>query len=268
MKSLLLPEFNATIRYFDIAGNDEVYVYLPGISTPSSSLLHLATHPKIRGHRSLLIDYLGSGHSDKPHDFDYSLQNHAKTIAAVLQHEGLSGCTIIGHSMGGTVGLYLALQNPELVSRLIMAESNIEAGGGLGTRYVAKFTEEAFVKDEFPKMMKQMQAKALQGDPEALFNLGTWGLADALGLHRSAVALVNLDAAVKEAWFRMTIPRSFIIGEKSLPHVLGERLPDAPNPEELSIHGIRVPIIPNSGHMMMVDNPEGFAEAVLEALKL
>jgi pimeloyl-ACP methyl ester carboxylesterase len=267
MKSLLLPEFGAAIRYFDIAGNDDVYVYLPGISTPSSSLLHLATHPKIRGHRSLLIDYLGSGHSDKPQDFDHSLQNHARAIAAVLQHEGLSGCIVIGHSMGGTVGLYLALQNPELVSRLIMAESNIEAGGGLGTRYIAKFSEDDFVKNEFPKMMKQMKEKALQNDAEALFNLGMWGLADPVGLHRSAVALVRLDNTIKEKWFKLSIPRSFIIGEKSLPHVLGERLPDAPNPEELTPHGIRVPIIPNSGHIMMVDNPEGFAEAVLEALK-
>jgi pimeloyl-ACP methyl ester carboxylesterase len=169
--------------------------------------------------------------------------------------------------MGGTVGLYLALQNPELVSRLIMAESNIEAGGGLGTRYIAKFSEDDFVKNEFPKMLKQMKAKALQNDAEALFNLGMWGLADPVGLHRSAVALVNLDASIKETWFKMSIPRSFIIGEKSLPHVLGERLPDAPNPEELTVYGIRVPIIPNSGHIMMVDNPEGFAEAVLEALR-
>lgn len=266
MKTLFLPEFGAAIRYFDIAGADEVYVYLPGISTPSTSLLHLATHPKVRGHRSLLIDYLGSGHSDKPQDFDHALQNHAKTIAAVLQHEGIRAATIIGHSMGGTVGLYLTLQNPELVGRLIMAESNIEAGGGLGTRYIAKFSEAAFVNEEFPAMLKKMQERAYSGDPEALFNFGTWSLADALGLHRSAVALVNLDASLKEKWFNLSIPRSFIIGEKSLPQNLGERLPDAPNPEELTPYGIRVPIIPNCAHMMMVDNPDGFAEALLEGL--
>jgi pimeloyl-ACP methyl ester carboxylesterase len=266
MKSLFLPEWGATIRYFDIAGSNEVYVYLPGISTPSMSLLDLATHPRIRGHRSLMIDYLGSGFSDKPQDFDHALQNHAKTIAAVLEHEGVSRCTVIGHSMGGTLGLYLALHAPELVSRLIMAESNIEAGGGLGTRYIAKFTEKAFVEEEFPKMLRQMHAKSMQQDPDAAFNYGTWSIADALGLHRSAVALVNLDASLKEQWFRLDIPRAFIIGEKSLPHNLGERLPDAPNPEELTVHGIRVPIIPNSGHMMMVDNPEGFAEALVEAL--
>jgi pimeloyl-ACP methyl ester carboxylesterase len=266
MKSLFLPEWGATIRYFDIAGDDEVYVYLPGISTPSSSLLELATHPRIRGHRSLLIDYLGSGHSDKPQDFDHTLEHHAQTIAAVLKHEGVSACTVIGHSMGGTVGLYLALQNPELMSRLIMAESNIESGGGLGTRYIAKFTEEAFVKEEFPKMIRQMHEKSLQQDPDAAFNYGTWSIADPVGLHRSAVALVNLDETLKEQWFKLDIPRAFIIGEKSLPDVLGERLPDAPYPEELTVHGIHVPIIPNSGHMMMVDNPEGFAEAVAEAL--
>jgi hypothetical protein len=99
MKSLLLPEFGAAIRYFDIAGSDEVYVYLPGISTPSSCMLHLATHPKIRGHRSLLIDYLGSGHSDKPQDFDHSLQNHAKTIARDCRPVQLSVTAWVGQSV-------------------------------------------------------------------------------------------------------------------------------------------------------------------------
>jgi pimeloyl-ACP methyl ester carboxylesterase len=266
MKSLFLPEWGATIRYFDIAGEAEVYVYLPGISTPSISLLHLATHPKIRGHRSLLIDYLGSGFSDKPQDFDHSLEHHAETIATVLKHEGIVGATVIGHSMGGTVGLCLALQKPELVKRLIMAESNIEAGGGLGTRYIAKFSEKVFAEEEFPKMLRQMHTKSLQQDPDAAFSVAMWSTADPVGLHRGALALVNLDETIKEKWFKMDIPRSFIIGEKSLPNVLGERLPDAPYPEELTIHGIRVPIIPNSGHLMMIDNPDGFAEAVVEAL--
>jgi pimeloyl-ACP methyl ester carboxylesterase len=153
-----------------------------------------------------------------------------------------------------------------LVKRLIMAESNIEAGGGLGTRYIAKFTEQAFVSEEFPKMLRQMHTKSLQQDPDAAFSVAMWSTADPVGLHRGALALVNLDATIKEKWFKMDIPRSFIIGEKSLPNVLGERLPDAPYPEELTIHGIRVPIIPNSGHLMMIDNPDGFAEAVVEAL--
>ena len=78
MKSILIPEYRAFVRYFDIVGDESTtFVYLAGLSTSAVlGLLDIATHPKIRGKRSLLIDYLGSGFSDIPTGFDHSMEHH------------------------------------------------------------------------------------------------------------------------------------------------------------------------------------------------
>ena len=87
MKSIFLPEYQAFVRYFDIAGDEETTtIYLGGLSTSAVlSLLDIATHPKIRGQRSLLIDYLGSGVSDIPTGFDHSMEHHAQKITGVTE---------------------------------------------------------------------------------------------------------------------------------------------------------------------------------------
>lgn len=269
MKSLYLPELNATIRYYDIAGDgEEVYVWLPGLSTSCSSLMHVATHPKIVGRRSILVDYLGTGYSDKPFDFDHTMHSHSECIAAILRHESISRCTIIGHSMGGTVALHLILNHPHLVTRLIMSEGNIEPGGGTGARAIASFSEDSFVRDEFPKMMDAFHKGSAAGIPNDQFHSGYYSIADPRGIHRQSVSLVNLDPSIKAKWFNMNIPRTFIIGEFTDPRKTGKRLPDTPYPDELSPHGINVFVVPRSGHFFMIDNLDGYADAIDRGLKV
>ncbi|MEO1164781.1 MAG: hypothetical protein AAFV98_13410 [Chloroflexota bacterium] len=62
MKSLYIEKYDAFVRYFDIPASDPkkttLRIYISGLSTPATAgLLSLATHPLVRGHRTLLIDY-------------------------------------------------------------------------------------------------------------------------------------------------------------------------------------------------------------------
>ena len=83
--------------------------------------------------------------------------NNTRKVAAVLVAEGLKGCTVIGHSMGGTVGAYLAIQHPSLVSKLIIAEGNLEAGGGPGTRRIANYDETEWLNSIFDNQVEAMR---------------------------------------------------------------------------------------------------------------
>jgi pimeloyl-ACP methyl ester carboxylesterase len=53
------------------------------------------------------------------------------------------------------------------------------------------------------------------------------------------------------------MPRTYVFGSQSLPN---------PDVEVLRSKGIHVAIVPNSGHDMMGDNPEGFSDAVSSAI--
>ena len=117
MDSLLLEPTGAYLRYEDVPGDEEPIVWLHGLGCAASAdFAHVAAHPSLRGHRSLLIDLLGHGYSDAPKDFGYALEDHARTVAALMDHLGLSHSPVFGHSMGGSVAITMAAERPDLVS--------------------------------------------------------------------------------------------------------------------------------------------------------
>ena len=268
MKSHYLSQYNAFIHYQVIKGEKSTVVYLPGLSTPSMALfLTVVTHPDIIGQHSILIDYLGSGFSDQPANFDHSMQSHAETIAVVLDAENVQKCTFIGHSMGGTVGILLAKMRPDLVARLIVAEANILPGGGIGTSYIASFNQTEYVEQIFPTTLAKWRESAKFGDSTASYNLVAWQYADPVGIYRCAQALVNLDESFANIFFNLDIPRTFIYGEHSLPAYTGQSRGDTPHPELLQQNGIRVGIVPNSGHNMILDNLADFVELLKQVIQ-
>lgn len=267
MKSLFLPEFDATIRYHEMPGDGPAIVYLAALSFPSLlNFLPTALDPAMPCQHSIFVDYLGVGHSDQPADFDHALQNHATTIARILDHENLPGCIIVGHSMGGTVAIYLALQRPDLVSKLIVCEGNITPGGGVATRRNTSVSETEFVDSFFPNLLAKWQQDGRDGDPSADWRYGAWQNVDFACIHKNSAALVTLPADFKQQFFDLTMPRVFVYGANSLPEVTGEITADAPDPVELGQQGIAVAVVPDVGHMMMVLNPAGFAQVLKSEL--
>ena len=67
--------------------------------------------------RVIRIDLLGHGGSSKPPD-GYELENQARLVGLALDRLGVERVTVVGHSMGGAVGVSLAEQRPELVRAL------------------------------------------------------------------------------------------------------------------------------------------------------
>jgi pimeloyl-ACP methyl ester carboxylesterase len=74
-----------------------------------------------RGHRVITIDLLGHGGSEKPGS-GYTPPTQAKVVAEALERLGVSDATVVGHSLGGSVGVALTEQNPELVERLAIID--------------------------------------------------------------------------------------------------------------------------------------------------
>jgi pimeloyl-ACP methyl ester carboxylesterase len=268
MKSLYLAEWETFIRYHEISGKGKTLVYLPGLSMPSvEQFLSVVTHADMAEYHTLLIDYIGSGCSDNSEGFDYSIENHARSIAAVLDYEGTKGCTIVGHSMGGTVGIMLAILRPDLVSKLIVAEANISPGGGEATRRIASYSETEYVNEAHQIFLEEVRKAEREGNAIAAFINAAWSKADPVGLYKSSIALVELDATFKEQFQKLSIPRTFIYGEESLPKDRNKVQPDAPDPDEMEGFDVQIAIVPNAGHAMMFDNLHGFVNVLKQAIR-
>jgi len=63
-------------------------------------------------------DLMGYGESELA-DGPYSIPRHAAVMTAVIEHLGLAPVTLAGVSLGGSVGIELALDRPDLVETLI-----------------------------------------------------------------------------------------------------------------------------------------------------
>jgi pimeloyl-ACP methyl ester carboxylesterase len=66
------------------------------------------------------VDLRNHGESFHADEMNYSVM--AVDVAQLLYRLELSDCYILGHSMGGKVAMMLALQDPDLVARLIVAD--------------------------------------------------------------------------------------------------------------------------------------------------
>jgi len=79
------------------------------------------------GRRAIIFDMIGFGYSSKPVDCDYTTELFAQTITGALQKIGVEKCVLLGNSLGGAVGIRIALDHPELVEGMVlMAPGGIE----------------------------------------------------------------------------------------------------------------------------------------------
>ncbi|GAA0477603.1 alpha/beta fold hydrolase [Streptomyces sp. NPDC046215] len=73
-------------------------------------------HP---AHRTVTLDYRGTGDSDKP-DVPYSTEGFADDVIAVLDHLGAGRAHVYGTSMGGRVAQHVAARHPRRTAALVL----------------------------------------------------------------------------------------------------------------------------------------------------
>ncbi|MEZ5078626.1 MAG: haloalkane dehalogenase [Solirubrobacterales bacterium] len=93
---------------------------------PTWSYLWRKMIPPVRdaGFRCIAPDYAGFGRSDKPTDVGwYTYDRHVALMASLLEDLDLHEATVVVHDWGGPIGLRLAIEHPERISRLVIMET-------------------------------------------------------------------------------------------------------------------------------------------------
>ncbi len=73
--------------------------------------------------RCIAFDHIGFGLSDKPEHYDYSTQNHCRTLEYFILEKKLQNITLIVHDFGGPIGLNSAIRNPEKINKMVILNS-------------------------------------------------------------------------------------------------------------------------------------------------
>jgi pimeloyl-ACP methyl ester carboxylesterase len=105
--------------HYSTSGSGEPLVILHGLFGSArnwqSHARQFANHFQV-----FTVDLRNHGQSFHADEMNYSVM--AEDVAQLLYRLELAACDILGHSMGGKVAMTLALQNPDLVARLIVAD--------------------------------------------------------------------------------------------------------------------------------------------------
>jgi haloalkane dehalogenase len=116
------------LAHVDEGGGPPV-VFLHG--EPTWSFLWRKVMPPVlaAGFRCVAPDFAGFGRSDKPVDVGwYSYDRHTDLMATLLEDLNLRDATVVVHDWGGPIGLRLAVEHPDRISRLVVMDTGLFTG--------------------------------------------------------------------------------------------------------------------------------------------
>lgn len=228
----------------------------------SEAMLRLAA-PCAGEYRITLFDLPGHGRSD---DFPPGADVHRQTCDIAKRF--LDGPThVVGHSFGGTIALRLAVENPELVSRLTLIEPvyfKLAEGTAAHDQHVADFApvSEAFRTGDtrraarefldvwgggqpFDRLPERQQAQVLRS-------------ISIVHLSENAVHFDTDGVLAPGTLERITCPVTVVEGAQSHPVIaeIGKTV-------QRRIPGADRVVIDEAGHMVPLTHPDAVAGVVL-----
>lgn len=106
---------------YEIQGRGEPMLFVHGWGGSLNSLRKLADFAS-KEYKTILIDLPGFGLSDNP-DSNWGVEEYAQLIVHFLQKLKIQSVDYVGHSFGGSLGIYISSHKPELIRNLVLCNS-------------------------------------------------------------------------------------------------------------------------------------------------
>ena len=155
------------VRYL-VAGAGEPLVLIHGLGGAAANWLALA--PLLLAGRRLVVPDLPGHGASEPLPAAPNLDAYADRIALLLEEPA----AVVGHSLGGAIGLRLAIRRPELVSALVLAGAAGISSGTRRARYGLAMT--ALLKPG--KRIAPYRRRVARSAALKTLVFGHWGAAD------------------------------------------------------------------------------------------
>jgi haloalkane dehalogenase len=94
-------------------------LFVHGNPTWSFAWRHLISSLK-SDFRCLAVDHIGCGFSDKPQEYDYTLDRHIRNLCRFVESLDLRNVTLVAHDWGGCIGMGAAGRAPDRFARFIL----------------------------------------------------------------------------------------------------------------------------------------------------
>ncbi|WP_275761091.1 alpha/beta fold hydrolase [Ralstonia pseudosolanacearum] len=242
--------------------HDTPLVMIHGLFGPLHGFGLAARLPGIAVH---IPDLLGYG--ARPAEPALSLAAQAAEVVRILRQEVRQPCHLLGHSVGGAIAVLAAARAPELVKSIVGVEGNFTLDDAFMCRRIAPLDAREWAAE----------LQRMQSDPLAWLAKG--GIAPTPErLQMARCILHNQPAATLQAMARAVVRETAVpayletlrgLMSRGLPfHLLaGSRSAAAWHvPDWVRQHAQGSTELPDCGHMMMLEQPDLFCQAILQQL--
>jgi pimeloyl-ACP methyl ester carboxylesterase len=266
MESHQFISFKNSTIFYKVLGAGKTVVFVHGFGEDGTIWDEMVKRLK-NDFQIIIPDLPGSGKSTilKNGDKQVSIDDYAEAIIEVLKNEAISKCTLIGHSMGGYVVLAMVERNPEILRSFGFCHSSAFADNEEKKQIRRKSIE--FIQAHDAMIFLRTSIPGLFGDK---FKLEHGNIVEQLITHTSYFSnetLIQYQAAMINRPDRTHVlqnsklPVLFIMGEKDQSVPIEQSLAQCHLPSISFVH-----ILPDAGHMGMIEEPERCANAMVSFL--
>jgi pimeloyl-ACP methyl ester carboxylesterase len=229
-------------------------------------------------YRTLALDHRGHGRSEWDAERRYEHDVMVDDVEAVTAALGIERLVVIGHSLGGRIATLFAGRHPERLAGLVL----VDIGPELDPRGTLRIHQEVESQqaprfgsiDEYarllslnfpagrPDALMRMARHELRQREDGLFELRMDPTLRGMGVSESAEEAAARERAMSEAqWEALAkVPCPTLVVRGAASDVLAPDTADRMVEEVLAAG--RLAVVPQAGHSVMTDNPDGFRDAV------
>ncbi|MEF2175864.1 MAG: alpha/beta hydrolase [Candidatus Absconditabacteria bacterium] len=217
------------LEYILNSRNGKVLLFLHGLGADKNSFSKIFEDKRFQDFTMIGLDFPGHGMSKYYENMN--IDDLVEITKLFVDKIHLQEITIVGHSMGGLVGLLFCNKYPNLVNGFVNIEGNLDKTDCRFSGHIARMTIQEFDKE---------------------FGSKHRGMRD---VSKSMVEYSN-NENVYPSFLQLNIPKIFIYGDKSTITYLNN----------LQANGMKMFKISDSGHFPFVDNPKEFNELLFDYL--
>jgi pimeloyl-ACP methyl ester carboxylesterase len=169
-------EIHDTKIYYQEQGDGLPLIFIHG--SMSSHLAWSYQRPLSEDYRLVMLDLPGHGRSDPP-DAEISVKLYTEYVAEFIKKLDLRKGIPVGHSLGGAITLQLALDNPVLLTALVLVGTGAKLGvlpailEAIKTNYEESVElsvgQLAFAAGTDPILVEQSKQECLRCNPEIAY---------------------------------------------------------------------------------------------------